>query len=147
MFENLRNEVKDGFKPLLNVVDIQFDTAQKIAREQLDFMGECLDVGARQAQTLRDDRSAKTLFEVPVTAGREFSARCVRTAGRQWRILLEARDALTGEGRSAATDMGTNAQQAVEPEAAVQQAKPEAAKASSFDTETRKTDTAVGKAS
>lgn len=146
MFDNLKSEVKNGFKPLLNIVDIQSNTAQKIAREQLDFMSECLSVSSRQVETLRGNRSAETFLRVPVDTGRELSERWVSTASRQWSILREARDALTGEVRSAAKDIGSNVKQAAaKAEAAAQDEESNVTQAysSNSNAKTRKTDTAA----
>lgn len=152
MLENLKSEVKNGFKPLMNIVDIQSDTAHKMAREQLDFVSECLDMSARQAQTLRSERTADAFFRAPAQAGRELSQSWMSTAGRQWGILLEARDALSGEVRTAANDMGTHAREAVaEADAVVQDAKPSDNQTSTSNTsstsKTRKSETGTAKAS
>lgn len=112
MFQNLRNEMQESFKPLMNIVSIQTSTAQKLAREQMDFMNECLEVGTQQAQTLRGKAEPAAFFSVPVDTGRALSERLVNTAGRQWSILMEARDAFTGEFQSAAQEVESTVKRA-----------------------------------
>ncbi len=105
MYQNFASEMKGGFKPLMNIFDIQNRTAQKILREQTDFLGDCLEVGTRRAETLRGSQEATDFFRVPVDTSRDLGERWINAAGRQWNILMEARNELTGEIKTATQDV------------------------------------------
>ena len=102
MPQNLTNEMKDSLKPVMNMFDIQAQTAQKMLREQMAFMNECFEISTQHADTLRNSDDNTKYFRVPVDAGREIGERANGVLNRQWNILMEARDAMTGEVQTVA---------------------------------------------
>lgn len=112
MNTNMTNEMKEGFKPMLNMLDIQTRTAQKLMREQMNFMNECLEVSSQQSDALRDSDDQTRFFRVPIDTGREIGERWNSVMSRQWDILVEARDAMTGEVQSVAKNAESTIKQA-----------------------------------
>lgn len=101
MYQNLVDEMKDSMKPFLNVAEIQSQTAQKLVRQQMDLMGECLELGTRQTDALRDSKDFTAFFRIPMDASREIGEKLMNSAARQWDTLVEAHDAFNGVVESA----------------------------------------------
>jgi vacuolar-type H+-ATPase subunit H len=112
MYQNLASEMRDGFKPMMNIFDIQNRTAQKLLREQTDFWGDCLDVSTRRAETLRGSQDPSEFFRTTADTNREIGERWLSSADRQWNILMEARQELTGEIQTAAQNAEANVNRA-----------------------------------
>lgn len=96
MNPNLTDDMQGYVKPLYNVAEIQMQTAQKLMQAQIDLMGECLEVSSHCTDNLQQNRDMSTFFRVPLDAGREINRKLIDSASRQWDILLEARDNLSG---------------------------------------------------
>lgn len=132
MDTNMTNELKESFKPMLNMLDIQNRTAQKMMREQMNFMSECLELSSQQSDSLRDSDDQTRFFRVPLDAGREIGERWNKAMTRQWNILVEARDEMTGEAQSLAKNAESAAKKASqEAESTVRQASENVNKAAS----------------
>jgi hypothetical protein len=126
------NEATEGLKPMLNMLDIQNRTAQKLMREQMNFISECMGVSSQQSDALRDGDDQIRFFRVPLDAGREIGERWNGVLARQWNILLEARDEMAGEAQSMAKNAESTARKASrEAESTVRQASETATKAAS----------------
>ncbi|HLQ85210.1 MAG TPA: phasin family protein [Salinisphaeraceae bacterium] len=104
MYQNLTNEMRNGFKPLLNIFEIQSKTAQQILQDQIAFANECVNVSARAADTLSDSHNASDYFSVPLETTREIGQKWMDAAGRQWDMLVEAGNTLNGEFANAAQE-------------------------------------------
>ncbi|HLQ84730.1 MAG TPA: phasin family protein [Salinisphaeraceae bacterium] len=102
MYQNMTSEIRNGFKPVMNIFQVQAQTAQKLVQDQIAFANECVDAGARVADKLSDSRDVSEYFSVPMDASREIGQKWMDIAGRQWDTLVEAGNSLNGEVIAAA---------------------------------------------
>ncbi len=112
MYQSWIDEMKESMKPFLNAVEIQTQTAQKLARHQMEFLGECLDLGSRQSEALRDSKDVTAFYRVPMDTYREWSEKVIDSASRQWDTLVEAQGAFNGVVETAQKDVQKEAQKA-----------------------------------
>lgn len=105
---SVTTEIKQKLKPLMDVLSIQGTATRDVLREQMNFVGECLNVSKRHTDSLRGNTDVAAVFRAPVDAGREISNSWMTTAGRQLEIMKSAGTALTSALKPSNADVASS---------------------------------------
>ncbi|HLQ85206.1 MAG TPA: phasin family protein [Salinisphaeraceae bacterium] len=112
MYQELSEGMRKSFNPLLNTFQIRSDMMQRLMREQIAFVNECIDVQTRAADKLHQCRDASDYLRVPIETNQEIAEKWMTAAMRQWSILAESGNMLNDEAATAARETSSAASQA-----------------------------------
>lgn len=93
MYDKFAIDPKASLKPVLELVEINVGTAEKLVQQQAGYVVEMLNASVEHAKLLGGMSDAAAAIEVQQTFAKDMGQRFADAAKQQFETLTEAKDA------------------------------------------------------